>query len=533
MQSPYFLHDVSVGRNGTPVSTNIADGYYSNSRAFGMEAAFDLADDWKFDDKFRIAATSGRFVGPYPAEVNTASALAAEIGGAGATLGYATGPRAGQAITDPNALGGNGLAVLTALFNTTLNNLGNFSNDMQFTKGFELEEFGAANMTLGYFYAWQIIDEDWHWNEYLEEVQGKDAALLNVFNASGGAVTQNGLVAYGEPLYFGNCCVRSYRLRYDTDAPYLALNWQKGPFNVDGSLRDDIARASGTYAGSTGTVAYDVNGDGVIETPEKTVPMVNNADSSPVDYTVRYFSYSFGGNYLLNPDLALFARVSEGGRANAERLLFGGGVNASGGVAQPVAVDTVKQYETGVKWRGDYTSIFATFFRATTQVTDQNITSITAEFTSRTYRADGLELEGAWSFGGFSLRGGATYTLGKIIRDGITPQDIGAQINPHFMYQFTPAYHWDKLKFGLNFIGTTVYPAVGGGINNPGFVQVNAFASYELAKGLTVSVTGNNLFNQIGITEIPNASAGITANGVNTARSINGRTLIASLVYAF
>ena len=36
----------------------------------------------------------------------------------------------------------------------------------------------------------------------------------------------------------------------------------------------------------------------------------------------------------------------------------------------------------------------------------------------------------------------------------------------------------------------------------------------------------------VGITEIPNFGAGVTANGANTARSINGRTFILSLVYS-
>jgi hypothetical protein len=47
-----------------------------------------------------------------------------------------------------------------------------------------------------------------------------------------------------------------------------------------------------------------------------------------------------------------------------------------------------------------------------------------------------------------------------------------------------------------------------------------------------VSLTGNNIFDRIGITEIPNGGAGVTAHGANTARSINGRTFILSLVHS-
>lgn len=67
----------------------------------------------------------------------------------------------------------------------------------------------------------------------------------------------------------------------------------------------------------------------------------------------------------------------------------------------------------------------------------------------------------------------------------------------------------------------------------PGFIQVNAFATYEIEKGLRLSVTGNNILNKMGITEVQNASAGVPANGAGTARSINGRTINATLVYSF
>ena len=531
MQSKYFRHDLSVNRNGQVIATDVADGYYSKSEALGLEASLDLAKGWKFDGRLRVAATSGRFVGPYPASVATASSLAQEIGGAGATLRYATGPRAGQAVTDPAALNGNGLAVRTHLFNTTLSDMGNFSHDFKFTKDFK-GEGQSASLVLGYFKSMQKIDQDWHWNTYLQEVKGQDAALLDVLDAQGRVVTQQGLVAYGEP-FWGNCCVRSYRLRYDTDAPYLALNWQKGPFNVDGSLRYDIARGSGSYSGASGTTSVDVNRDGTLQSPEQAVPIVDESTRLPVDYTVRYLSYSLGGNYLVTPDLALFVRASEGGRANAERVLFGGGIRPDGGIAKQVAVNTVRQVEGGVKWRAGGASVFATLFHATTKVTDQDITSTSTRFVSRVYDADGLELEGAYGSGGFNVRAGLTYTRGKIAKDEITPQNVGQQINPRYMFQLTPAYQGNAVGLGLNIIGTSSFPAVGAGsLANPGFLQVNAFASYALDRRLTLSLTGNNIFNRIGITEMPNAGAGVTANGANTARSIMGRTVFASLIYS-
>lgn len=531
MQSKYFRHDLSVNSNGEVVKTDIADGYYSNSKAFGIEAAFDFEEGWKFSNKFRIATTTGIFAGPYPAQVDTASALATSIGGAGATLRYATGPNAGQTISNPDSLNGNGLAVRTHLFNTTLNDLGNFANDTQLTKTINNKDLGKTDVTLGFFKSRQRIKEDWHWNTYLLEVNGKDAALLDVVDNLGNVVTQNGLVAYGTP-FWGNVCCRSYDLTYQTNAPYAVVNWQKDKLNLDGSLRYDISRASGDYATSTGTTALDVNGDGILQTPEQSVLIVNQAAAMPVNYTVRYFSYSFGSNYLITPDLAVFARVSEGGRANAERVLFGGGINADGSIAQDVAVNTVKQAEAGVKWRSNHASVFATLFHATTKVTDQDVTSTTNRFTSKVYEANGLELEGSYFLDRFSLRGGLTYTLGKVVKNDKEPEKVGQQVNQRLMYQLTPAWHAFNYSIGLNIIGTSRVPFEGG-ISAPSYTQVNGFADYRFDKNLKLVVTANNIFNTIGITELPNASAGITANGVNTGRSINGRSINATLVYTY
>jgi len=526
MQSKYFQTDLSVNKDGQVVKTDINDGYYSSSKAIGGEVLFEPAPAWKINDKFRVASTSGRFVGPYPAQVDTAAALATAIGGTGATLRYANGPLSGQALTDPSAL-----AVGTHLFNTELNDLGNFANDLNLTRTFDSENFGTTRITAGYFKSGQAIVQDWHWNTYLQEVKGKDSALLDVIDANGNKVTQNGLSAYGES-YWGNCCVRSYNLYYRTDAPYLALGWQQGDFNFDGSLRYDIATASGSYAGSTGTQTLDVNGNGAIETPERTVPVVNNASALPVDYTVRYLSYSFGGNYLLNPDLAVFARVSEGGRANAERLLFGGGIRTDGGIASKVAVNKVRQLEGGVKWRGDDFSVFATLFHATTAEVNQDITAGSGayRFTNREFEAQGVELETAYYLADFSLTGGVTYTHSRIVKDEINPANVGDPISPKVIYQFTPAYRVKHVNAGLNFIGNSDAPA--GKLMIPGYIQVNAFAGYEAFKGLWLSVNGNNLFDTIGLTEISN-SGGVSANGLNAARSINGRTILATVKYSF
>jgi outer membrane receptor protein involved in Fe transport len=178
MQSKYFRHDLAVNKDGQTIRTNIDDGYYSDVKAIGGEAQFKLSNQWKLNNKFRYSNISGRFVGPYPAEVKTASSLATDIGGAGATLRYANGPNAGQVISNPDSLNGNGLALRTHLFNVTLEDMSHIANDFKLSKVFRDQEFGSTEVTLGYYKSRQYIKQDWHWNSYLQEVKAKMPCYL-------------------------------------------------------------------------------------------------------------------------------------------------------------------------------------------------------------------------------------------------------------------------------------------------------------------------------------------------------------------
>lgn len=530
LQSPYIQRDLAIGANGNRVVTDLTDGYHSKVRALGGEGKFTLGDQWTLHEQFRVASNSGDFVGPYPAEVNTAAALAQEIGGPGATLAYANGPRAGQAVAAAD-VGGNGLAQRSLLFNVSLPNMDNTTNDLKLKRTFELDS-GPLDLLFGYYHSRQTIQQDWHWNQYVQTVQGKDSVLLNVFDTNGNPVTYNGLEAYGQPI-FGNCCTRSYNVHYTTDSPYLSLSWQPGSWQFDGGLRYDSMKANGSYAAAVGTV-LDVNGDGIIQAPERNVQVVNNANAMPVNYRKKHLEYSFGANYLLSTDLALFARASRGARFNADRLLFGGGLLPDGTAPDGVAINVVKQYEGGVKWSTRHTSLFVTGFYATTQEQNQDVTSQTQFLISRNYKSHGVEVEGSVDYGSFSVRGGITWTHSRITKDAITPANVGnvPQRQATWVYQLGPTWHVGDFDLGATMLGTTQsYATNPNGLVMPGYTQVNAFARYNVNDRNAVTLQADNLFNATGLTEIDQSPGSVTANGLNTARSILGRTIYASWHY--
>ncbi len=317
--SANFTSASGLDGNNDYRTTNIEDGMHPKVTSLGLEAQFEVADGLTIEERFRWSDVSGRFVSPFPSEIGGAAAIGNSVGqlltgvAGNYDLVYANGPNAGQAFSSAH-----GLLMRTHLFNTEINDFGSYTNDIKVAKN-----FGNATLTAGFYKARQKIDMDWVWDSFLLEVDGGDGALVDVVDpVTGNVLTNDGLYAYGVP-YWGNCCQRSYDATYDIDAPYVALNAELGGLTVDASMRYDNVSAKGSYAGTAQTANVDVNGDGTISAVERSVSLIDNANAMPIDYSVSYWSWSVGANYQFSPDAAVFARASRGGRANADRLVFG------------------------------------------------------------------------------------------------------------------------------------------------------------------------------------------------------------------
>ncbi|HEX2794182.1 MAG TPA: TonB-dependent receptor [Croceicoccus sp.] len=530
--TPHSANFTSVGGldgNNRFRTTNIKDGMHPKVTSLGLEAQFEVADGLTIEERFRWSDVSGRFVSPFPSEIGGAAAIGNSVGqlltGVAGTynLVYANGANAGQPFGNAN-----GLLMRTHLFNTEINDFGNYTNDIKVSK-----DLGSATFTAGFYKARQKIDMDWVWDSFLMEVDGHNAALVDVVDpVTGNVLTSDGLYAYGVP-FWGNCCQRSYDVRYDIDAPYAAINAELGALTLDASIRYDNVSAKGGYAGTQQAANFDVNGDGTISAVERSVSLIDNANASPVDYDVGYWSWSVGANYQFNADAAVFGRVSRGGRANADRLLFGV-VQPDGSVRKEDAIDFVDQYELGVKYRAHGFGLFVTGFFAETQ--EQNFEATSQKFFDRTYKAKGIELEAAFRRGIFDLRAGATWTDAEIAKDNITPANEGntPRRQADFVYQVTPALEFDIVRTGLNIVGTTkAYAQDSNELVFPAFTQVNAFVNVRPMEKLELSVNANNLFNTVGITESEEGSIVAGVDNYVRARSINGRTVSASVRFDF
>jgi outer membrane receptor protein involved in Fe transport len=538
IHSPNFLTNLGLDGSNNVRRSDIGDGVHPVVKQFGAEFNFEVADGITLNNKFKIADTSGGFNSPFPASVGAAQGQADSVASlllgtaqTGATLRYATGPNAGQAITSPSTLNGNGLVQSIVLFDTKINDLGNFANDLKLSGSFE-SGGGKINVTGGYYKAGQKIDTTWLWTGFLADVTGKNTSLLDVVSSTGTLLTQNGVVGYGA-TFFGNCCRRNYNAKYDIDALYGTVGFETDQFNIDASLRYDTLKASGNVTGDGPVRSIDVNGNGTISLPETFTTILPLGNPQPVNYSVNYTSYSLGANYQFSDSVAAFARYSRGGRANADRLLFGPNILAGGGLrAKNPAVDFVNQAEIGVKFRNSGFNLFATGFYAKTE--EQNFEATTQRFIDRTYDAKGIELETGYRYDNFNLSGGITWTEAKIKADRLNPGVVGKKPRRQadFVFQGTASYNTDVFNVGINVIGTTSsYAQDDNVLKLPGYTQVNAFAGFNVLENLELSINGNNLLNTIGLTESEEGS--IPANGLIRARSINGRTISVAAKFKF
>lgn len=482
--SPYWTRDITLGKNNTPVSTDVNDGLHVKSNTFGLEGSFNLGDGWNLTNNFRTSDNSGRFTGIFAGNSGTVGAYT-----------VATGPNRGQAY--------NGRAFSAVVFNTSIDDAGNTLNDTKLSKTFKLADGSKLTTTGGLYLSNQKLALTWNFNEYLMQASGDKPALLRTNSATPGLVGPA----------FGGCCSRAVDMEYKTTSPYLNVAYETGPINLDASVRRDNQKATGTAnLASASTAANAVNG-----------LLYNPATEQLVNYKVDHTSYSVGGNYRITNNLAAFARVSDGVAFNADRILFGTPLDGSA----PININTVKQYEGGVKWRSGGVSTFVTLFQAKTD--ESNYEATTQRSTSNRYDAKGVELEAAYSFDGFRITGGATYTDAKIV--GTAAADVANIGNTprrqaKWIYQVAPTYTFGDATIGASVIGTgKSWGDDAHTIIMPAYSVVNAFINYRVTEKATIALSANNLFNKIGYTEIEGDG--------HAARSITGRAVKATVSYAF
>lgn len=540
-ESRFTPRYLGVDQNNNPTTFDAQNGLRGVTKSVGLEAQFDVAG-WTVSNRFRFADISGEYNEALPMITAPAPAVAGLFGGPGATLTYAGGPLAGQAISDARLL------AYSIRINAKQNQLDNATNDLRASRVWALGE-GKLTTTAGVYNSSQTVDMYWNFSNSINDLTGGGAnAPVNLTSAGGVPLTDGGVYAYG--FGFG-IPLASYHTRYDLNykvlAPYASANYQIGKLAIGGSLRWDRGTVKGRVfssslgGGRIGETALDINRNGTISVAETKVAILPLTQPAAVDYDYDYVSYSAGVNYRMAEPLSVFARYSRGARANAERILGAGSLDPnSGALIDPsTAYNVVKQAEVGVKFPKDGLTAYVTGFWASTGERNYQIGAdasgqVVVIPINRTYSAKGIEFEGEVREGPFALTLGATWTKASITKDFTDPALEGNRPRhiPTLSFQARPEVNLDKVTFGTVLNGTTSSFAQDSNVlKQPGYVLVSPFVQFRPVDRVTLGVNAFNVFDKLAIVQI--ASAAIPAGGLTNAQVMNGRTVTASLRYSF
>lgn len=539
------------GSGGLREST-IRDGNRARSDVIGGEFVFEFENGITVSEKFRVAKNSGKFFGAFSAGVGSASDPFSVLGAGGGsfvndvtfdalvtnadslTLGYSSGSDGGRALSDQEltALNGNGLIQDIRTFDNDINALDNFTNDLSLTKSFD-----NFDITLGYYTATQDLDIDWYWQSHIADVSD-EPRLLDLYSGEE-RLTANGQMAFAAPQW-GFCCTRDTSLEASIDAIYIAGNWDVNDrLSLNASLRYDEGETTGSWITASAN-AIDLDNDGTISFAESNTQTFTdndyaNPNTADFEYDWDYVSYAFGANYIINDTLAVFANISEGGRANFDRLADAGFIIQ--GQAQPGSVEnTVTTYEGGVKFENDGFGVFATaFYVETDDVNSEAARGLEEPARVREFESQGIEVEATYNIGGFSFFGGLTFTDAEIVGSN-DPSVIGntPRRQPDMVYSATGSYMFGEHVVGLSLLGRDD-SFVGDDNSNKldGFTSVNAFAQFQLAEGLSARLAVNNVTDELGFTEAEGGFQSVNGFDVIRARAILGRSSTFELRYDF
>lgn len=454
-----------------------------------------------------------------------------------AQMRYTSGPKAGQVYT--GAFINN-----NANFRTNIRDIGSFANDLALSGKWDM---GGGKLTAraGWFYMNQKIAMDWHVNKAFAEINGNNPSNLDLYTAAGAKLTQDGIAGYNNN--WGDCCARTYDLSYANNAGYLNLDFDTDQFDLDGSVRFESVKASGSTQ-QGGAEFNTVVGGVAIPT------MLADGKKEVLNYSRNYVSWSFGGLYKVSPNTSVFVRASRGGRFNGDRQTVGGKIASDGSLCTGAmakagtlgcsadgvtpSVDFVNQYELGVKTRGD---LAGGKFTAELTLLKGNFKQSTFELSATKcpggaggcvidakYKSYGAELFATYRNGGFSTVINATYSKATRAGSGSTVFSRSPNL-PDLTYTVSANYDIGEMAtVGLNATGQTNVLGDDGNVY-PGATTVGANLAVRPVKNLELGVQVYNLFNKY---DLRGAGNQVTS-GLISAGAALGRTVTGSVRYSF
>ncbi len=523
--------DTRAVQNVVGNTVDLQDGRGANVIHTGFTFDYEVFDGVRVRERMSYMGGNANTKGLVPTEAPVAaSVMATRLAGAGATVSslvYADGSGA--------LASGANTPVLRAGIWDVRKKLSSFVTDSA------LEWTSGNNKLTGGFYYTNFTSRDrWALGNQVLLTAEPNARRLDLVVANAAGTTQQATLrgftsgpAFQVSAWYEGEDYAFYAVDEFQITPELridgGLRWQK--HIIDAVLSTPISGGNVNLDGNPNTL-YD-NSVTVLGSPRS------------IHYSDDAWSWTVGANYDFSRSVGVFARYSRGnGFPQFDNLREASATNIAEktGLA---AVAEVDSYEVGLKLSTDVANLYATVFHnkfdglsTTTLINNVPVSS------NGGAKATGVELEGVVRpFDGFSLSAAGTY-LDATYRDFFTGNgaidNTGNQVQrqPKWTWRVTPAYELPIGSVRPSLFATLQY--TGDRFSDPenlqilpNFYQLDAGVSIDINDRVRLQVTGNNLTDELGLTEQNPRIIGGQGQGVILARPILGRSFRFSAAFEF
>lgn len=498
--------DLAQGRGADVINTGIAFDY-------------EIADGLRLRERLSYLGGNADTIGMVPeGPPRSAADVAVALGGAGSTVSSLTYVNGGQAVT-----GGASAQVMRAGIWEVRKKISSFVSDSAF-------EWTAGNnkFTGGFYFADYSSRDKWVLGNQVLLTAEPNARLLDMTLNGGRTATLNGFTSgpgFQVDAFYKGRDYAFYAVDEFQITPELRIDggvrWQRHV--VDATLRTPRGAAEG------GNVDLDGNPNTLYD---NSVTVLGGPRQ--LHYSDSAWSWTVGVNYDFTSEIGVFARYSRGNS-------FPQFDNLREGLTQIAEVDT---YEGGLKVSTPLISLYATLFHnkfdglaSSRLVNNVPIPEVGGAKTT------GVEVEGAVRpFRGFSITAGGTWLDASYegFFTGGTVDNTGNQVQrqPRWAWRVTPAYEVDlggvkpALFATLQYTGDRFSDPENAQVL-PSFYQLDAGITVDVGEHVTLAVTGNNLTDEIGLTEGNPRIIGGQGSGAILARPILGRSFRFSAALKF
>jgi iron complex outermembrane receptor protein len=518
---------------GQTVQKDLADGRGLHATVFGAD--FDQAiDGWQLSNKFNHfngdVPTLAIFTGNSPLTITDYLSNAIATSNSDAALTAAAGRAAtkGTAVfaADGKPVPAN-QQVMSAGIWSVEKNLKSTTDEFRVSK----EIVPGHTVTVGAYIADYSSHDLWYLGNGTLMTATSNARPISV-KLDNGVIIANAAGRDGATFYAVNANYNGHNA-----AAFISDDWKiNDAIRVDLGVRQERQRLNGSLSNLTSGDA-----DNNPLTAYNNATSMTTAATTGLTRSDNATSYTLGGNYKLAKDFSVFVRANSGHALPTFEDLRNNGSQANVDNRTLLPQVDVRQYELGLKTVGAMYSAYLSYFHNVfTGVPYQQFLADGTKIASvGGSKADGVEFEMAVRpIDNLQIALSGDYQASKYKDFGLNSGNR-VQRQPKLQFRLTPSY---RIPFGDDKQAKlyATYTAVGERFSDvenqqvlPKYHTVDAGVLINLSNKVELRVSGNNLTNELGLTEGNARIIGSGAGGTVFARPIFGRSAEASLLYRF